>query len=480
MKIAAQERSVAFTFPSMPEIFHGTIMTRPGARTRATPRARRRLGRRARHDPLDQGHPGQLRFPRRQRIHRLPDQLRRERRPDHGALGPRLLHRSGPPGRHRPVRATEKNRPPRDSSCRARVSGSSGFARRAPGRFGVSSNRGPSTGPGSRSASSSRCRTGPSCAARVWWFACDFVRTMRGTSSSTSTRSPRRPPAAWRRADSRSRCDKPPPRPRPPPRAGARREPCRAEPQHAPLRPVPEGRRGRRDRVGHRQHSARGGQHGRPRGDAGHGRRRADRGPGHRGAGLPHRGRDRAHRRPDHRPDRPSGRPVRRVPRHHRRHPARTRGPNRPPLRAARGHLLPGPPARAHRRHAGRRRGAGIRRSGHRRPRRGRLHGGHRGPHGRRRRLPHWSGVHGPPELRRPQPVHAGPRSHGGRARRGRAARARVRRAERGVRAPRPRGPASVPRPRRPTPERRPTLSGLSRAATGGRRPTPTAPHGRR
>lgn len=37
MKIASQERSVAFTFPSMPEIFHGTIMTRPGARNSGPP-----------------------------------------------------------------------------------------------------------------------------------------------------------------------------------------------------------------------------------------------------------------------------------------------------------------------------------------------------------------------------------------------------------------------------------------------------------
>jgi hypothetical protein len=37
MKIAAVERSVAFTFPSMPEIFHGAIMTRPGARNSGPP-----------------------------------------------------------------------------------------------------------------------------------------------------------------------------------------------------------------------------------------------------------------------------------------------------------------------------------------------------------------------------------------------------------------------------------------------------------
>lgn len=37
MKVAAHERSVAFTFPSMPEVFHGTIMTRPGARQSGPP-----------------------------------------------------------------------------------------------------------------------------------------------------------------------------------------------------------------------------------------------------------------------------------------------------------------------------------------------------------------------------------------------------------------------------------------------------------
>ncbi len=37
MKVAAVERSVAITFPSMPEIFHGTIMTRPGARNSGPP-----------------------------------------------------------------------------------------------------------------------------------------------------------------------------------------------------------------------------------------------------------------------------------------------------------------------------------------------------------------------------------------------------------------------------------------------------------
>jgi hypothetical protein len=37
MKVSAQERSVAFTFPSMPEIFHGTIMTRPGNRQSGPP-----------------------------------------------------------------------------------------------------------------------------------------------------------------------------------------------------------------------------------------------------------------------------------------------------------------------------------------------------------------------------------------------------------------------------------------------------------
>ncbi len=37
MKVSALERSVAFTFPSMPEIFHGTIMTRPGNRQSGPP-----------------------------------------------------------------------------------------------------------------------------------------------------------------------------------------------------------------------------------------------------------------------------------------------------------------------------------------------------------------------------------------------------------------------------------------------------------
>lgn len=37
MKVSAQERSVAFTFPSVPEIFHGTVMTRPGNRQSGPP-----------------------------------------------------------------------------------------------------------------------------------------------------------------------------------------------------------------------------------------------------------------------------------------------------------------------------------------------------------------------------------------------------------------------------------------------------------